>query len=189
MMRTSESGQCAAYGQQHCQKDGKPRRPETLRPASRKWQRATMSDPYDLQRFVDAQRMVYRNILAELKQGDKRSHWMWFIFPQVIGLGFSSMAERFAIASPEEAIAYLEHEVLGARLRECTHLVLDVRGKTAHDIFGSPDDLKFRSSMTLFGAVSDDPIFGAAIARYYGGDKDQATLGILARIVPRRNQL
>ena len=148
-----------------------------------------MPDAYDLQRFVDAQHMVYANVAAELKRGEKRSHWMWFIFPQVVGLGFSSMAERFAIASPEEAIAYLGHEVLGSRLRECTRLVLDVKNKTAHEIFGSPDDLKFRSSMTLFDAVSDDPIFGEAIARYYAGDKDQATLGILARITHKRRQL
>ena len=142
-----------------------------------------MRDAYDLQRFVDAQRMVYANVVGELRQGEKRSHWMWFIFPQVTGLGFSSMAERFAIASPEEATAYHEHEVLGLRLRECTRLVLDVRNKTARDIFGSPDDLKFRSSMTLFGAVSDNPMFGEAITKYYAGDKDQATLDILARIV------
>jgi uncharacterized protein (DUF1810 family) len=145
-----------------------------------------MPASYDLQRFVDAQRMVYANVVAELQRGEKRSHWMWFIFPQVVGLGFSSMAERFAIASPEEAIAYLAHEVLGQRLFECTRLVLAVQNKTAHDIFGSPDDVKFRSSMTLFGAVSDDPLFGEAIAKYYAGDKDQATLGILARIVDER---
>jgi uncharacterized protein (DUF1810 family) len=140
-----------------------------------------MNDPYDLQRFVDAQEMVYANVVAELKRGKKRSHWMWFIFPQIAGLGLSPMAERFAITSPEEAIAYLAHEVLGPRLREGTRLVLDVKNKTAHEIFGSPDDLKFRSSMTLFGAVSDDPVFGEAIARYYAGDKDKATLGILMR--------
>ena len=148
-----------------------------------------MSAPYDLKRFVDAQHMVYANVVAELGRGEKRSHWMWFIFPQIAGLGFSSMAERFAIASPEEAVAYLAHEVLGQRLRECTRLVLDVVNKTAHDIFGSPDDLKFRSSMTLFGAVSDDPVFGEAIARYYASDKDQATLGMLARIAQKRRQL
>jgi len=142
-----------------------------------------MSDPYALKRFVDAQHMVYGNVVAELKQGEKRSHWMWFIFPQIVGLGVSAMAQRFAITSREEAMAYLAHEVLGPRLRECTRLVLDVKNKTAHEIFGSPDDLKFRSSMTLFAAVSDDPIFVDAIARYYGGDRDQATLGILARIV------
>jgi uncharacterized protein (DUF1810 family) len=147
-----------------------------------------MNDPYDLKRFVDAQRTVYANVVAELKRGEKRSHWMWFIFPQVAGLGFSSMAERFAIASPEEATAYLSHEILGPRLFECTRLVLDVNNKTVHDIFGSPDDLKFRSSMTLFGAVSQDPIFNDAIAKYYVDGKDQATLGILARIVHRRRQ-
>ena len=148
-----------------------------------------MADPYDLKRFVDAQHMVYANVVGELGRGEKRSHWMWFIFPQIAGLGFSSMAQRFAIASPEEATAYLAHEVLGPRLRDCTRLVLDVRNKTAHDIFGSPDDLKFRSSMTLFGAVSDDPLFGEAIAKYYAGEKDQATLDILARIEHKRGQL
>ena len=148
-----------------------------------------MADPYDLKRFVDAQHMVYANVVAELSRGEKHSHWMWFIFPQIAGLGFSPMAQRFAIASPEEATAYLAHEVLGERLRECTRLVLDARDKTAHNIFGSPDDLKFRSSMTLFGSVSDDPLFGEAIARYYGGQKDEATLGILARIAHKRRQL
>jgi len=148
-----------------------------------------MADPYDLKRFVDAQQIVYANVVAELGRGEKRSHWMWFIFPQIAGLGFSSMAQRFAIASPEEATAYLAHEVLGQRLRECTRLVLAARGKTAHDIFGSPDDLKFRSSMTLFAAVSEDPLFAEAITRYYAGEKDQATLGILARIAQERRQL
>jgi uncharacterized protein (DUF1810 family) len=148
-----------------------------------------MADAYDLKRFVDAQHMVYANVVAELSRGKKRSHWMWFIFPQIAGLGFSSMAERFAIASPEEATAYLAHEVLGKRLRECTRLVLDVRDTTAHNIFGSPDDLKFRSSMTLFAAVSDDPLYGEAITRYYAGEKDQATLGILARIAQKSRQL
>ena len=147
-----------------------------------------MPDTFDLKRFVDAQRMVYANVVAELTRGEKRSHWMWFIFPQVVGLGFSSMAERFAITSPEEATAYLAHEVLGPRLRECTRLVLEVKDKTAHDIFGSPDDLKFRSSMTLFGAVADDPMFSEAISKYYAGEKDQATLGILARIAYKRRQ-
>jgi uncharacterized protein (DUF1810 family) len=148
-----------------------------------------MSALFDLQRFVDAQHAVYANVVAELTRGEKRSHWMWYIFPQITGLGMSSMADRFAIGSPEEAVAYLDHTVLGPRLRECTRLVLDVEHKSAHEIFGSPDDLKFRSSMTLFGAVSDDPIFADAIAKYYVEGKDQATLGILARIVHRRRQL
>lgn len=135
-----------------------------------------MSDPFGLQRFVAAQAPVYSQVLRELSGGRKRSHWMWFIFPQVAGLGFSAMAQRFAIYSREEAEAYLAHDVLGPRLIECTQLVLSVKNKTIDDILGSPDDLKFRSSMTLFGAVSDDPVFARAISAYYGGERDQATL-------------
>ena len=141
-----------------------------------------MSDHFDLQRFVDAQDGVYPNVIAELKRGQKRSHWMWFIFPQVAGLGFSAMAQRYAIASGAEAAAYLAHPVLGRRLIECTQLVLDVSGKSIGEILGSPDDLKFRSSMTLFGEVSPDPIFAEAIGRYYRDGKDPATLERLARI-------
>lgn len=141
-----------------------------------------MSDAHDLKRFVDAQVGVYANVVTELKQGRKRSHWMWFIFPQAAGLGFSAMAERFAIQSRAEAKAYLAHGTLGPRLIECTRLVLDVEGKSIHDILGSPDDLKFRSSMTLFGSVSNDPIFDQAIAKYYRDGKDPATLDILARL-------
>jgi uncharacterized protein (DUF1810 family) len=144
-----------------------------------------MSDAYHLQRFVDAQAAVYSQVVAELRQGRKRSHWMWFIFPQLAGLGFSAMAQRYAIASCAEAEAYLAHDVLGARLIECTRLVLDVTGKQIRDILGSPDDMKFRSSMTLFGEVSDDPIFAEAIAKYYRDGKDQATLDILARLGDR----
>jgi uncharacterized protein (DUF1810 family) len=140
-----------------------------------------MSDPHDLKRFVDAQAAVYASVVGELKQARKRSHWMWFIFPQAAGLGFSAMAQRFAIGSRAEAKAYLAHDRLGPRLIECTRLVLDVKGKSIHDILGSPDDLKFRSSMTLFGAVSNDPIFDQAIAKYYLDGKDPATLDILAR--------
>ena len=138
-----------------------------------------MPDPFDLQRFIDAQDSVYRRVVAELSAGRKQSHWMWFIFPQIAGLGFSAMAQRYAISSTEEAAAYLAHDILGPRLVECTGLVLDVKDKTIRAILGSPDDLKFRSSMTLFSAVSDDPVFDAAIAKYYAGAKDQATLGIL----------
>jgi uncharacterized protein (DUF1810 family) len=104
---------------------------------------------------------------------------MWFIFPQIAGLGFSAMAQRYAMSSTEEAAAYLTHGILGPRLVECTGLVLGVKDKTIRAILGSPDDLKFRSSMTLFSAVSDDPVFDAAIAKYYAGAKDQATLDIL----------
>jgi uncharacterized protein (DUF1810 family) len=140
-----------------------------------------MSDPYHLQRFVDAQDSVYANVVKELTAGRKRSHWMWFIFPQIEGLGFSAMAQRFAIGSRAEALAFLAHDVLGPRLIECTGLVMSVTGKTIHDILGSPDDLKFRSSLTLFAAVSDNPLFTDAIAKYFAGAKDQATLDHLSR--------
>jgi uncharacterized protein (DUF1810 family) len=139
-----------------------------------------MTDPFDLQRFIDAQAPVYRRFLAELRQGQKQSHWMWFIFPQLAGLGHSPMARRFAIASREEALAYLGHGVLGPRLRECTALVNAVQGRTITEILGSPDDLKFCSSMTLFSVVSHDPEFAEAIAKFYGGTTDQRTLDLLA---------
>jgi uncharacterized protein (DUF1810 family) len=135
-----------------------------------------LSDPYELERFVAAQAPVYPRVVAELSEGRKRSHWMWFIFPQVAGLGFSAMAQRFAIRSRAEADAYLAHRVLGPRLLECTRLVLAIKDRTIHDIFGSPDDMKFRSSMTLFGAVSADPIFAQAISTCHGGEQDRATL-------------
>jgi uncharacterized protein (DUF1810 family) len=138
-----------------------------------------MSDPFNLQRFVGAQDGVYVRVIGELSAGSKQSHWMWFIFPQIAGLGFSAMAQRYAISSREEAAAYLAHDILGPRLGECTRLVLGVEGRTIRTILGSPDDLKFRSSMTLFSAVSDDPIFDQAIAKYYAGAKDQATLDLL----------
>jgi uncharacterized protein (DUF1810 family) len=141
-----------------------------------------MSDSYDLQRFVEAQQAVYGNVVAELRQGHKRSHWIWFIVPQIAGLGFSAMAQRYAIASRAEAVAYLAHHVLGPRLFECTRLALDITGKPIREILGSPDDMKFRSSMTLFGEVSDNPIFGEAIAKYYRDGKDQATLDRLAQL-------
>jgi uncharacterized protein (DUF1810 family) len=138
-----------------------------------------MNDPFDLKRFVDAQAPAYQRVVAELSRGRKQSHWMWFIFPQLAGLGFSEMAQRYAIASRDEAIAYLKHNILGPRLLECTALVNAVEGRTIREILGSPDDLKFRSSMTLFAAVSSDPAFPAAIARYYGGVADRRTLELL----------
>ena len=138
-----------------------------------------MTDPFDLQRFVDAQAPVYPRVLAELRRGQKQSHWMWFIFPQLAGLGHSPMAQRFAIASREEAVAYLDHDILGPRLRECTALVNAVEGRTIREILGSPDDLKFCSSMTLFDAVVPDPEFAKAIAKYYGGMPDRNTLELL----------
>lgn len=139
-----------------------------------------MSDTYDLGRFVAAQEGVYGRALAELQAGDKRSHWMWFIFPQIAGLGASPMAQRYAIGSLAEAQAYAAHPVLGGRLRACTAAVNAVAGLSAHAIFGSPDDLKFRSSMTLFArAVPGEPLFAEALARYFDGAPDQRTLAKL----------
>lgn len=138
-------------------------------------------DPHDLQRFIDAQESVIDQVKKELRTGRKRSHWMWFVFPQVEGLGSSQMAQRYAISSRAEANAYLAHPLLGPRLRECTQLVNEIDGRTANDIFGSPDDLKFRSSMTLFEAVADTPEpYGTALNRYYDGDRDQQTLTFLS---------
>jgi uncharacterized protein (DUF1810 family) len=139
-----------------------------------------LSDRFRLQRFVDAQDRVHETALAELKAGRKQTHWMWFVFPQVAGLGMSAMAQRYAISGLEEAIAYLAHPVLGARLRECTAAVNALAGRTAHDIFGSPDDLKFRSSMTLFAqAAPEEALFGDALEKYFGGAPDRATLRIV----------
>jgi len=141
-----------------------------------------VSDPHTLQRFVDAQAPVYAQVRAELRDGRKRSHWMWFVFPQIKGLGVSPTAQFYAIASRGEAEAYLAHPVLGPRLTECTQLVLDVAGRSAHDIFGSPDDLKFRSSMTLFADVTaDNALFRAALRRYFNGEPDRRTIEILAQ--------
>jgi uncharacterized protein (DUF1810 family) len=134
-------------------------------------------DDFNLQRFVDAQEPVYANVRAELAAGRKRSHWMWFIFPQIEGLGFSAMAERYALAGLAEARAYLAHPLLGARLRECCALVLAADGASAHAIFGSPDDMKLRSSLTLFAqAAPDEALFTDCLRKYYGGQPDQATL-------------
>ncbi|HVV27621.1 MAG TPA: DUF1810 domain-containing protein [Rhizomicrobium sp.] len=129
-----------------------------------------------LERFIDAQAPVFDRALAELRAGRKRTHWMWFVFPQVAGLGHSAMAQLYAIASLEEARAYLAHSVLGPRLRECTQAVLNLAGHSAHDIFGAPDDMKFRSSMTLFDLAEPDGIFRAAIDRYFDGEGDPLTL-------------
>ncbi len=135
-----------------------------------------MADPFDLQRFVNAQAPLYERVRQELKVGRKQGHWMWFIFPQIAGLGQSPMSIRFAIASLGEATAYLAHPVLGARLRECAQLTLDVEGKTARDIFGSVDEMKFRSSMTLFArAAPDEDIFQRCIDKYFAGAPDPAT--------------
>ena len=141
-----------------------------------------MTDPFDLERFIRAQNPVFQDVQGELAGGRKQTHWMWFVFPQVAGLGFSAMSQRYAIGSREEARAYLAHPVLGARLIECTRLVLAVQGRSINAILGAPDDAKFRSSMTLFGTVSDQPIFGEALARYFAGERDAATLEILSKL-------
>ncbi len=133
-----------------------------------------------LERFVQAQDPVFGRVLEELRAGQKRSHWMWFIFPQIAGLGRSPIAHHYAIASRGEAEAYVAHAVLGPRLVQCTHLVLSVQGRSVHEIFGSPDDLKFHSSMTLFAAISGQSVFKDALARWFGGCPDRLTLPLLA---------
>ena len=132
----------------------------------------------DLERFVTAQQELYEQALREVQAGEKRSHWMWFIFPQIAGLGLSGMAQRYAIRGRDEAVAYLQHPVLGARLREITAAVNALTGTTVSRIFGYPDDLKFHSSMTLFAefARPQDKVFAEALAKWFGGAKDAATL-------------
>jgi uncharacterized protein (DUF1810 family) len=141
-----------------------------------------MTDAYNLHRFLDAQEQAYDTVLAELRVGKKSSHWIWFIFPQIIGLGHSAMAQQFAITSLDEAKAYLQHPVLGHRLRECTQLVLNVEGRTIDEIFPYPDNLKFRSCITLFmTATTDNALFNAALLKYFDGKPDQLTMNVLAR--------
>ena len=136
-----------------------------------------MNDPHNLQRFADAQSPLYEQVRTELRNGRKRGHWMWFIFPQLRGLGSSAMATAFGISSRQEAEAYLDHPVLGPRLRECTRLVNLVEGRAIDQIFGYPDDLKFRSSMTLFASVAPaDQVFKDALEKYFGGEPDPLTL-------------
>lgn len=141
-----------------------------------------MADAYKLQRFVDAQQSLYPQALAELRAGDKRSHWMWFVFPQIAGLGRSSMAQRYAIADLHEARAYLQHPLLGPRLEECAQALLQHCERTARQILGSPDDLKLRSSMTLFAAAAPESrVFQQVLDAFYGGEADQQTLTSLQR--------
>jgi uncharacterized protein (DUF1810 family) len=135
-----------------------------------------VDDPYDLERFVAAQRGIYERALAELRRGSKTGHWMWFVFPQIAGLGLSDMAQRFAIASLDEAKAYLHHPVLGPRLRTCASVVAETSGRTAEHIFGGIDAVKLRSSMTLFlRAAPEDEVFAQVLERFYDGDPDPAT--------------
>jgi len=137
-------------------------------------------DSFDLQRFVKAQDLVLERVLAELRSGCKKSHWMWFVFPQIEGLGSSAMSQRYAIVSLDEARAYLAHPDLGARLRQCVELLLGLEGLSAHAIFGSPDDMKLHSSLTLFArAAPGDPLFRRALEKYFGGLPDHATMARL----------
>ena len=143
-----------------------------------------MDERFRLQRFVDAQQPVYAAVLSELRSGRKRSHWMWFIFPQVAGLGRSVTSQTFAVTSLAEAAAYVAHPTLGPRLRECAALVAGIEGRSIDEIFGHPDDLKFHSSMTLFArAAPGEPIFGACLQKYFGGRPDPQTLALVSRIV------
>jgi Uncharacterized conserved protein len=137
-------------------------------------------DPFKLNRFVEAQASVYREVLHELRSGRKTSHWMWFVFPQLAGLGSSSMARLYAISSLDEARAYLEHPVLGTRLREYCDILLGLDGLSAEAVFGYPDVMKLRSSMTLFGRAAPSPNpFEAVLAKYYDGEPDPETLARL----------
>jgi uncharacterized protein (DUF1810 family) len=136
-----------------------------------------MNDPYDLQRFLEAQERVYRRVREELSAGRKESHWMWFVFPQIAGLGRSARAQEYAISSREEAQAYVRHPVLGARLKECAELVRRVDGRSTQEIFGGVDEMKFRSSMTLFAnAAPDIPVFKECLDKFFGGEPDPATV-------------
>ncbi len=138
------------------------------------------NDPFDLERFLDAQADDYDDALGEIQRGRKTSHWMWYIFPQFAGLGFSSTSQRYAIKSLDEARAYLAHPKLGPRLNACAEAVLGVKGRSAHQIFGSPDDMKLRSSATLFAHISPpDSVFRRIIDTYYNGELDARTLELI----------
>jgi len=142
------------------------------------------ADPHDLNRFVEAQQGVYQRALSEIASGQKRSHWMWFIFPQLQGLGMSSMAQRYAISGLDEARAYLEHPVLGPRLLECAEAAYNIEGRTARNIFGSIDAMKLRSCATLFAQVSPPgSVFERLLEKYYDGEPDAKTLRLLGRNV------
>ena len=139
-----------------------------------------MSDHHNLQRFIDEQESDYQSALAEITAGRKRSHWMWYIFPQYDGLGFSATSKHYAIKSLAEAAAYLEHPILGPRLRECVDALLAVTGRSAHEIFGSPDDVKLKSSMTLFAHVSPEgSAFEQVLDGYFEGQRDGKTLELI----------
>lgn len=140
------------------------------------------NDPFNLSRFVEAQNHVFDQVMSELRSGQKSSHWMWFIFPQIDGLAFSEMSQRYAIKSVDEVKAYLNHPVLGPRLHACSDAVLKIEGRSASDIFGSPDDLKLKSCATLFASVLPaGSVFDRLLAKYYRGARDDRTLSLLQR--------
>ena len=140
-----------------------------------------MNDIYQFQRYIDAQEDIYPDVIRELKQGHKESHWMWYVFPQIIGLGQSRISQIYAICSLEEATAFVQHPILGDRLHECTELVVSTDGRSVEQIFAYPDYLKFHSSMTLFSQVENhNPVFDSALTRYFENKKDQLTLDILS---------
>ena len=142
---------------------------------------SNQADPFDLNRFIDAQEGIYAQALTEIRGGRKESHWMWFVFPQFDGLGFSAMAERYAIKSLDEARAYLAHPTLGPRLAECVEAALGVEGRSAREIFGTPDDLKLRSCATLFAEVSPAGSgFERLLGKYFDGERDEKTLRLLS---------
>ena len=145
-------------------------------------------DPFNLRRFTSAQHGVYGRALAELKKGEKRSHWMWFIFPQIDGLGCSTTTKHYAIKSVEEARQYLNHPVLGPRLVECVEAVLAIEGRTASEIFAPPDDMKLRSSMTLFASVAEAPaVFNRILEKYFDGGPDTKTLQVLEKLKDKKD--
>jgi uncharacterized protein (DUF1810 family) len=138
------------------------------------------NDPFNLARFVNAQDKIYGNVLAELKNGRKQNHWMWYIFPQIDGLGYSPTSKHYAIKSKEEARQYLSHPILGRRLLECAETILDIKGRSASEIFCSPDDMKLKSSMTLFACITDsETVFARVLDKYFHGQRDSKTLNLL----------
>ena len=140
-------------------------------------------DPFDLNRFISAQQGVYDRVLTELNNGKKRSHWIWYVFPQFQGLGQSKTSKYYAIKTREEAIAYFNHPILGKRLKECTEAVINIQGKSVSEIFGYPDDRKLKSSMTLFSSIASDPLFGLVLDKYFHSEKDEETLKLLKKSV------
>lgn len=141
-----------------------------------------MNTPFDLKRFVEAQEDIYSRALSEIKNGRKQSHWMWFIFPQIEGLGFSPLSQKYAIKNRSEALAYLHHNLLGTRIIEVTNVLLELNGKSAFDIFGNPDTMKLKSCMTLFATVSpENSIFQQVLEKYFNGEQDNKTINILMK--------